>query len=502
MLLTCFVVFALSLGIRDFRLLVLVGTTSVLIDSKTSVSRHTKLEAHGARRTRDREKRRMKRFRYRQKNKGRRRSRAKKFRRHRLPYHLVRRCRRRGGTRPPMLPLHGSKRTYSSFRRYRRRCLARHIVKTARERDAIDVYLARVYDLKPKCPRQPWDPRRNPNYIRPRLSQSYFYSHDPLGMFRRLTSLMDLAGLQGDTQGFLQRFPPRAACVRLSEMAQRVKEANIATRPTFRDMAVIWDTGASIGLTPFRADFIDYQPLEGVEVKDIARANAVLGVGTVMWKFHSRLGKEIFLPAVCYHVEHATIRLLSPQLYFKEHGGHATVEGHNVAFHLPEGSIVDIPVDPKTNLPAVRDAATTKKQQLEAGPHLMATPLQREMDLDYRVGIGGYVRHTPVSPANGAANMNSLCHPCVADETNQNLTSGQKELLQWHWKLAINMKHVQELMKPRAYKIGDETRYCRPVILTKFKDASTCQVPKCMSCELAAMKRRSTRVKTTKVVKG
>jgi len=284
-------------------------------------------------------------------------------------------------------------------------------------------------------------------------------------------------------------------------MAQRVKEANIATRPTFRDMAVIWDTGASIGLTPFRADFIDYQPLEGVEVKDIARANAVLGVGTVMWKFHSRLGKEIFLPAVCYHVEHATIRLLSPQLYFKEHGGHATVEGHNVAFHLPEGSIVDIPVDPKTNLPAVRDAATTKKQQLEAGPHLMATPLQREMDLDYRVGIGGYVRHTPVSPANGAANMNSFCHPCVADETNQNLTSGQKELLQWHWKLAINMKHVQELMKPRAYKIGDETRYCRPVIPTKFKDASTCQVPKCMSCELAAMKRRSTRVKTTKVVK-
>ena len=50
-------------------------------------------------------------------------------------------------------------------------------------------------------------------------------------------------------------------------------------------MPVIFDTGASIGLTPFRSDFIDYRVLDNVTVKDIARQNKVLGVGTVMWKF-------------------------------------------------------------------------------------------------------------------------------------------------------------------------------------------------------------------------
>jgi len=34
-------------------------------------------------------------------------------------------------------------------------------------------------------------------------------------------------------------------------------------------------------LTPFCSDFIDYLPLDGVTVKDIARTNSVLGIGTI-----------------------------------------------------------------------------------------------------------------------------------------------------------------------------------------------------------------------------
>jgi hypothetical protein len=36
------------------------------------------------------------------------------------------------------------------------------------------------------------------------------------------------------------------------------------------DSYLVWDTGAFIGLTPFCSDFIDYLPLDGVTVKDIA----------------------------------------------------------------------------------------------------------------------------------------------------------------------------------------------------------------------------------------
>jgi len=37
------------------------------------------------------------------------------------------------------------------------------------------------------------------------------------------------------------------------------------------DTMLVWDTGASIGLTPFRSDFVDNLLLDGITVKDIAR---------------------------------------------------------------------------------------------------------------------------------------------------------------------------------------------------------------------------------------
>ena len=55
-------------------------------------------------------------------------------------------------------------------------------------------------------------------------------------------------------------------------------------------------TGASIGLTPFCSDFIDYLLLDGVTVKDIARANAVLGIGTIMWKLPTTKGHPVYTP--------------------------------------------------------------------------------------------------------------------------------------------------------------------------------------------------------------
>ena len=56
-----------------------------------------------------------------------------------------------------------------------------------------------------------------------------------------------------------------------------------AMRSVTRTM-LVWDTGASIGLTPFCSDFIDYLPLDGVTVKDIARTNSVFSVKD--WDHH------------------------------------------------------------------------------------------------------------------------------------------------------------------------------------------------------------------------
>jgi len=94
------------------------------------------------------------------------------------------------------------------------------------------------------------------------------------------------------------------------------------------------------------------------------------------------------------------------------------------------------------------------------------------------------------------------CFPCVGDETNQQLTGPQKELLLNHWKYSINMQHCQELMQERVYVLDDGTEVRRPPILpTKHATTKSCKIPMCMSCELAKLKTRSPKVKTTKAIK-
>jgi hypothetical protein len=41
-------------------------------------------------------------------------------------------------------------------------------------------------------------------------------------------------------------------------------------------MVLIWDTGASAGLTPFRSDFIDYVQVDFEIRDDVTKANKVV----------------------------------------------------------------------------------------------------------------------------------------------------------------------------------------------------------------------------------
>jgi hypothetical protein len=97
----------------------------------------------------------------------------------------------------------------------------------------------------------------------------------------------------------------------------------------------IFNTGALIGLTPYRADFIDYLPLKEATIKDISKITKVLGIVIVMWKLKSRQGDDIFIPCVAYHMSGCDIRLKSPQSYFQLHGGHAEVTEHMITTYLP-----------------------------------------------------------------------------------------------------------------------------------------------------------------------
>ena len=69
---------------------------------------------------------------------------------------------------------------------------------------------------------------------------------------------------------------------------------------TLWNCPLAWDTGASFGLTPFRADFIDYVECQ-IPVKDISKTNIVVGIGTTLHKFMIE-GEPIWLPCLSYHL--------------------------------------------------------------------------------------------------------------------------------------------------------------------------------------------------------
>ncbi len=69
--------------------------------------------------------------------------------------------------------------------------------------------------------------------------------------------------------------------------ASLLLEAKANARETsfnFEQCPVVWDTGASYGLTPFRGNFIEYEDV-CIPVQDIIHTNTVVEIGTVMWKF-------------------------------------------------------------------------------------------------------------------------------------------------------------------------------------------------------------------------
>ncbi len=119
---------------------------------------------------------------------------------------------------------------------------------------------------------------------------------------------------------------------------------------SFHNLPLIMDSSASGGLSPFWADFVDYQP-SNIKLETAAHTNTVIGVGTLMWKFHTISGKTVFVPQVGYHMPKASVRLFSPQSYFRQFGGHGEIFGDNFLMHLADGQTIEFPVDKVTILP-------------------------------------------------------------------------------------------------------------------------------------------------------
>ncbi len=131
-------------------------------------------------------------------------------------------------------------------------------------------------------------------------------------------------------------------------------------------LILIWDTGASAGLTPFWSDFIDYVECE-IDVCNITKVNKVVGIGTTLHKFMDNNGNHVYLPCVSYHLPTADVRLFSPKIYHQLHGGHSVVNSNEVVMKFcKEGASISIHNNRNTtNLPVMHNSFMSKKVKRE-----------------------------------------------------------------------------------------------------------------------------------------
>jgi hypothetical protein len=110
------------------------------------------------------------------------------------------------------------------------------------------------------------------------------------------------------------------------------------------------------------------------------------------------------------------------------------------------------------------------------------------------------------NPPCSSCNRHNIVGLSVLEETNQNITAAQKDLLLWHFRLGyLGFSHLQHLMRPRIIEdLRSTPKSAKPVIIDPYivpknPSTSTCKPPLCASCQIARAKRRPTNVATTTV---
>ncbi|KAG7361832.1 hypothetical protein IV203_036933 [Nitzschia inconspicua] len=203
---------------------------------------------------------------------------------------------------------------------------------------------------------------------------------------------------------------------------------------------------------PPKSGYVQITSAARLQQTGLGSSSVVEGVGTVEWQVRDFLGNVRTIRTKAYLVRTAPVRLLSPQTYFKEGlRGRLTVTHDRTELTLHDGSVLSLPF---------------------ADNHLPYLFPEWQP-------VVGLTRDD--ASLLGSAPTVALS---VADETNQNLTSSQKELLLWHWRLGhSHFSWVQRL--------ASAPRTDRRHILTTKTTCSTASPPCCAACSLAKLKRRT-----------
>ena len=222
---------------------------------------------------------------------------------------------------------------------------------------------------------------------------------------------------------------------------------NISSQPTSKckTHAVVWDTGASICITPDKEDFISYSTDSDLRsVKGMSgSATTIAGKGKVLWSIHDANGMLRQFKLEAYHVPSAKIRLISTSTLLN------TYQGEHLTVSATALELSGIPGD------ATRSPVIAYNNPINRLP---TTTVYRYDDTDL--------------PAIHLNETISTVH-----QSNLNLSESEKELLRWHQRLGhLSFKKIQHLMRTGVLSHTEGTRALHTAA-SKLRSP-----PKCAAC--------------------
>ena len=271
--------------------------------------------------------------------------------------------------------------------------------------------------------------------------------------------------------------PAYSAYMAQANLSERILSATQALRAAFLSPTatgnhcnasdrypVIWDSGASISISPHRSDFVG--PLEtppiGIKLQGIAKGLTIQGIGHVAWAFVDNSGMLRTLKIPAYLVPGATARLLSTNSLLQTYPGETI---HQMGDRLvlsgnKQNNVrgIEILTEPQSNLPVgfAYDSPSISKTVASAFEVVITT----------------------------------------TSEKNINLSAAEKELLRWHHRLGhLSYKKIQFLLQSGALAFSEPSRRLQ----TAAAKLQTC--PMCAACQYGKQRRSATPGRSIKTVR-
>jgi len=85
-----------------------------------------------------------------------------------------------------------------------------------------------------------------------------------------------------------------------------------------KDLPIVFDTGATISVSPYEHDFVTWESKNAndLSLRGVTSDTTVKGSGTVEWRIRDNGGTVHVIRTCAYYVPNATAQLFSPMAYF------------------------------------------------------------------------------------------------------------------------------------------------------------------------------------------